>query len=407
MESYCKQFLIIAAVVLMTTGDDCIHESNEHIDECNAVLEGIYTKSFEDCIKENASILNIPEDDLENGPSSVHTFLIYPVSTYLFYKLESEKAKEDSLLTAFERQVIKVTQKYSERVIWDEQCCNFGITKSTPQASLAALKEYATLLDTESKKDIEELEIISFFPQLDPYFLKEESRGFPIRSLFSSLTIGFNNYILNSKLQKLSRKTNKESQSTLQPETSLSTLLEQTLESTTPTESIKQIRTTTEPTSISVTNSTKRTKPLTLATKSTKRTKPLTLVDLNKKFGKLHRKQTELLNLQNRTETLLEVAKKCETCSIFHNYILIATIIAVILYTSLIILTTSWWVHDNLHSKQKELDIHELQPRYNPSAPDCSIEDSQELIPLRQLPSPPKQVKKYRVQKLKKQVKSS
>lgn len=374
----------------MTTGDDCIPESNENIDDCNLVLEGIYTKSFEDCINDNASILNIPEEDLENGPSSVKKFLIYPISTYLFYKLELEKSEEDSLLTTFERQVIQVTQRYSERVIWDEDCRNFGITKTTPQASLAALKEYATLLDAESRKDIEDLEIISFYPQIDPFFLKEESRAFPVRSLFSSLTIGFNNNIFSRKLKKLSEKTNKESQSTPQPETSLSTLLEPTLEKPTPTKSIKQTRTTTELTSSSAAN-------------STKQTKLQTLVDIRKEIKKLFRKQTKLLGLQNRTETLLEVAKKCETCSIFHNYILIATIIAVILYTSLIILTTSWWVYDNLHPKQRELDIHELQPRYNPSAPTISIEECEETEPLTQSPSPPQS--KYRIQKITKQVK--
>ena len=333
--------------------------------------------------------------------------------------------KKKSVLSNFEKQIINITQTYSDRIIYDTDCKNLAITQSKVTESLQALKEFAQALDQEVKKNIDDISLLNFFPQFPPYLLQGESRIYPVRSLFSTLAHSFNFQILKRKLDKLSEridstveavkgtillldatKTDEESHSTLLPETSLSTLLgqtlenttptspstllEQTLENTTPTESIRQTRITTDPTNTSAVNPTKH------------RELP-TLVDLDRKIGKLYRKQIKLLNLQNRTETLLEVAKKCETCSIFHNYILIAIIIAVILYTSLIILTTSWWVYDNLHLKQRKLDIHELQPRYNPSAPSISIEECEEIEPLRQCPSPPRS--KYRIQKITKQAK--
>ena len=416
MKSYLKT-LIWTTLITSTINHQCIPDGTEEIEKCNKALKTVYTKTIEECI-------DSPYLDISDIPSETELYALYPISTYLYYKEEINK-KEKSVLSNFEKQIINITQTYSDRIIYDKDCRNLAITQSKVTESLQALKEFAQALDQEVKKNIDDISLLNFFPQFPPYLLQGESRIYPVRSLFSTLAHSFNFQILKRKLDKLSEridstveavkgtillldatKTDEESHSTLLPETSLSTLLgqtlenttptspstllEQTLENTTPTESIRQTRITTDPTNTSAVNPTKH------------RELP-TLVDLDRKIGKLYRKQIKLLNLQNRTETLLEVAKKCETCSIFHNYILIAIIIAVILYTSLIILTTSWWVYDNLHLKQRKLDIHELQPRYNPSAPSISIEECEEIEPLRQCPSPPRS--KYRIQKITKQAK--
>ena len=207
MDKYHIKSLTLLVILALVKGnqDNCVPQKIEDINKCNEALKTVYGKSIEECIE--SSLLNISALDLEHGPGSVEIFLIYPISTYLHYKIELDKSESDSSLTPFEREIIEVTQAYSERIIFDEGCLNFGITKATPQDSLAALKKYSELLYEESQKDIEDLDIISFFPQLDPYLLQSESRAFPVKSLFSSITNGYNNQIFNRRLSKLSSRT--------------------------------------------------------------------------------------------------------------------------------------------------------------------------------------------------------
>ena len=114
----------------------------------------------------------------------------------------------------------------------------------------------------------------------------------------------------------------------------------------------------------------------------------------------------DLEKIRNTTEKLIKLGQDCKSCAIFSNYILITTGIAAVLYTTLVILTAVWWCKENKDYPPTDEQSETTQPRYNPSAPTVSsIEDSQELIPLRSLPPPPTETRQYRVQKLKKQTK--
>ena len=88
----------------------------------------------------------------------------------------------------------------------DNRCLSFGIIKSTTQSSLTALKQYAALLYEQNKKKIDHLQLINFYPQLEPHLLQSENTFYPIRTLFTSLTSGYNNNIIARKLNKLNRK---------------------------------------------------------------------------------------------------------------------------------------------------------------------------------------------------------
>ena len=114
----------------------------------------------------------------------------------------------------------------------------------------------------------------------------------------------------------------------------------------------------------------------------------------------------DLEKIRNTTEKLIKLGQDCKSCAIFSNYILITTGIAAVLYTALVILAAVWWCKENKDYPPTDEQSETSQPRYNPSAPTVSsIEDSQELIPLRPLPPPPTETRQFRVQKLKKQTK--
>ena len=114
----------------------------------------------------------------------------------------------------------------------------------------------------------------------------------------------------------------------------------------------------------------------------------------------------DLEKIRNTTEKLIKLGQDCKSCHIFSNYILITTGIAAVLYGALVIFAAVWWCKDNKDYPPTDEQSETTQPRYNPSAPTVSsIEDSQELIPLRPLPPPPTETRQFRVQKLKKQTK--
>ena len=114
----------------------------------------------------------------------------------------------------------------------------------------------------------------------------------------------------------------------------------------------------------------------------------------------------DLEKIRNTTEKLIKLGQDCKSCAIFSNYILITTGIATVLYTALVIFAAVWWCKENKDCPLTDEQSETTQPRYNPSAPTVSsIEDSQELIPLRPLPPPPTETRQFRVQKLKKQTK--
>ena len=130
------------------------------------------------------------------------------------------------------------------------------------------------------------------------------------------------------------------------------------------------------------------------------------ILRLKTKLSKLER---SFKGLSNRTELLLEASKACESCYIFSNYIFLSLIIASVLYSTCMISVAIWWCNTNIkvsNRSNKRKPEPETQPRYNPTAPASSIEESHELLPIRQLPSPPNQRNKYRVQKLRKQEKA-
>ena len=119
---------------------------------------------------------------------------------------------------------------------------------------------------------------------------------------------------------------------------------------------------------------------------------------------KLSIRLEDLEKIRNTTEKLIKLGQDCTSCAIFSNYILITTGIAAVLYATLVLLVAVFWCKENKDCPPTDELSETTQPRYNPSAPTISsIEDSQELIPLRPLPSPPTQANKYRIQKLKKQ----